>query len=302
VEPDKSGQRLDLYLQQHLPGYSRSRLQEWIRRERVLVDGRPQKPSFVLRGGETVLVQPEAPPPLKAFAEEIPLEIPYIDDDVIAVNKPAGMTVHAGAGAHSGTLTNALLHRFGQLSNVSGEDRPGIVHRIDRDTSGVLLVARHDAAHRSLAAQFAERRVEKTYLALVQGKIVANEGRIDRRITRDPVRRTRMTAKLESGRTALTFYRVLERFDRFTYTEIRIATGRTHQIRVHMASIGHPVAGDTLYGGAAAGEGRFFLHAYRIRFRQPSTAEERSVEAPLPPELQDWLARLRYNTGRNPSG
>jgi 23S rRNA pseudouridine1911/1915/1917 synthase len=285
--------RLDQFLQQQLPEFSRSRLQEWIKRGRVLVNSREQKASYAVRGGESIAVEPEAPPPLHAFAEDIPVDVLYVDDDIIAINKPAGMVVHAGAGRHQGTLVNALLHRFGKLSNVSGEDRPGIVHRIDRDTSGVLLVARHDAAHRKLAAQFAGRTVEKVYLALVQGRVEHNEGRIDRKITRDPVRRIRMTARLDEGRSALTFYKVLRRYERFTYLEVKIGTGRTHQIRVHLASIGHPVAGDTLYGADAAPYGRFFLHAHRIRFSQPTTGEAVTVEAPLPPDLQSWLDQLK---------
>lgn len=292
VPPDAAGVRLDHFLAQALQDYSRSRIQGWIKRGRVRVDGRSGKPSHVLRGGEAVEVEPEAPPSLHAFAEDIPVEVLYVDDDVIAINKPAGMVVHAGAGRHQGTLVNALLHHFGSLSNVSGEDRPGIVHRLDRDTSGVLLVARHDASHRNLAAQFASREVEKVYLALVQGPLQQNEGRIDRKITRDPVRRTRMSTRLGEGRTALTFYRVLRRWEKFTYLEVRIGTGRTHQIRVHLASIGHPVAGDTLYGAAAAPYGRFFLHAHRIRFRQPSTGAPVTVEAPLPEELERWLDTL----------
>lgn len=291
-----AGRRLDHYLQERLPEYSRSRLQDWIRQARVLIDGREQKPSYVLRGTESISVEPEPRQPLKAFAENIPLDVLYVDADVIAVNKPAGTVVHAGAGRHSGTLTNALIHHFGQLSNVSGEDRPGIVHRIDRDTSGVLLVARNDAAHRRLAEQFASREVEKVYLAVVQGVVEQSEGRIDRKISRDPVHRTKMTARLANGRTALTFWRVLERFERHTYLEIRIGTGRTHQIRVHLASIRHPVAGDTLYGAAPSPFGRFFLHAARIGFTRPGTGERIVVEAPLPEELQRWLGSLRYNT------
>jgi 23S rRNA pseudouridine1911/1915/1917 synthase len=292
---ENAGERLDHFLQAQLPQYSRSRLQDWIKAGRVLVDGRESKPSCVLRGTERVSVEPEAPPPLKAFAEDIPLSILYVDDDVIAVDKPAGLVVHAGAGRHSGTLTNALLHHFGELSNVSGEDRPGIVHRIDRDTSGVLLVARNDWAHRQLAEQFAAREVKKIYLAVVQGVVGQQQGRIDRRIIRDPVRRTRMTARLEAGRTALTEYTVLERFAHFTYLEVRIGTGRTHQIRVHLSSVKHPVAGDTLYGAAASKYGRFFLHASSITFRQPKTGEAVRIDAPLPDELERWLGELRYN-------
>lgn len=256
------------------------------------MDGRAQKTSFLLRGGETIDIEPEALPPLRAVAEDIPVEVLYEDVDVVAINKPAGMVVHAGAGQHSGTLVNALLHRFGTLSAGSEEDRPGIVHRIDKETSGVLLVARNDNAHRSLAAQFSSREVEKQYLTLVQGVVRDQEGRIDRKIVRHPVHRTRMTASLEHGRAALTYWKVLQRFQKHTYLQVRIGTGRTHQIRVHMASIGHPVAGDTLYGAAATPHGRFFLHAWRIAFKSPSTGEQITVEAALPAELQAWLAEL----------
>jgi 23S rRNA pseudouridine1911/1915/1917 synthase len=286
---EDAGQRLDQLLQTKLPEFSRSRLQDWIKNGRVLVNGVAQKPSSVIRGGEQIEVEPAELQPLRAYAEDIPVDILYADADVIAVNKPAGLVVHAGAGQHSGTLVNALLHKFQTLSCGSAEERPGIVHRIDKETSGVLLVARTDAAHRSLAEQFSGRQVEKTYLALVQGRVAQNEGRITTPITRDPVRRTRMTARLGHGRIALTTYKVLERFARFTYVEVKIGTGRTHQIRVHMASIGHPVAGDTLYGAAGTDRGRFFLHAWKIRFTSPSTGQLIELEAPLPPELSDWL-------------
>jgi 23S rRNA pseudouridine1911/1915/1917 synthase len=210
---------------------------------------------------------------------------------VLAINKPAGLVVHAGAGHHSGTLVNRLVHRFQSLSGVGGELRPGIVHRLDKETSGVLLVARTDAAHRDLAAQFAGRTVEKTYLALVERSLRTDSGRIAKPIARDPHHRTRMTARLGSGREALTEYQVKERFPKFTFLQVRIGTGRTHQIRVHLASLGHPVAGDHLYG-AAAGP-RMFLHAWRIGFTSPATGERVSVEAPLPSELEQWLAALR---------
>jgi 23S rRNA pseudouridine1911/1915/1917 synthase len=292
VSQQDAGKRLDHYLQQKLPQYSRSRLQDWIKSGHVTVDGRTLKPSAELRGTENIAVEPAGLEPLKAFAEDIPIAILYSDDDLIAVNKPAGLVVHAGAGRHSGTLVNALLHHFQSLSNVGGDERPGIVHRLDRETSGVLLVARTDAAHRNLAAQFASRTVEKTYLALVQGSMKHDTGVIDAKITRDPVRRTRMTARLDEGRTAHTEYRVQRRFTSFTLLEVRIGTGRTHQIRVHLASIGHPVAGDRLYGALEAGMGRFFLHAHRIRFASPSTGAIITVEAPLAPELAEWLTGL----------
>src|SRR3984957_11996044 len=193
-----------------MTGCSRARIQAWIKGGLVSVNGAVAKPSTMLRGGEQIEVSPADPPPLKAEAEDLPIEILYEDASVIAVNKPAGLVVHAGAGAHSGTLVNRLVHHFQSLSHVGGELRPGIVHRLDRGTSGVLLVARTDAAHRALAEQFASRTVEKTYLALVQGLVLAESGRITTPITRDPVRRTRMTARLGHGREALTDFRVLE--------------------------------------------------------------------------------------------
>ncbi len=292
AEASDAGKRLDHLLHERLPQFSRARLQEWIKAGRVQIDGAAARPSRLLRGGEAIDVEPAAPPPLHAIAEEIPLVILYEDADLVAVDKPAGMVVHAGAGVHSGTLVNALLHRYGALSAVGGPLRPGIVHRLDRFTSGVLLVAKNDAAHHALAAQFSGRRVEKVYLALVHGAVERETGRIESPIARDPIRRTRMTARLAEGRAAWSEYRVLRRFAAFTLLEVKIGTGRTHQIRVHLASIGHPVAGDTLYGAPKAGRSRYFLHAHRIRFHQPTTGEEITVVSALPPELEAWLAEL----------
>jgi len=280
-----------------MPDHSRSRIQEWIKGRRVLVNGAAARPSHTVRPGESIEVEPAEAPPLRVAAEEIPLSVLWEDDDVVAIDKPAGMVVHAGAGVHSGTLVNALLGRFEALSNVGGALRPGIVHRLDRFTSGVLLVAKNDRAHQALAAQFAGREVEKTYLALVHGRVAKDAGRIERPIARDPVRRTRMTSRLAGGRAAWSEYRVLRRFAAFTFLEVRIGTGRTHQIRVHLSSIGHPVVGDTLYGAPArvAGLpplGRYFLHAHRIRFRAPADGQEITVVSPLPAELQEWMSGL----------
>lgn len=293
VGSDDAGKRLDHFLQERLAEFSRARIQAWIKEGHVRVGGVAAKPSHLLRTGEQIDVEPAHPPPLSAEPEALPVEVLYEDPAVIAIDKPAGLTVHAGAGAPSGTLANRLVHHFQTLSQVGGELRPGIVHRLDKDTSGVLLVARTDAAHRHLAAQFASRSVEKTYLALVKGVVRADSGKITKPIARDPVHRTRMTARLASGRAALTEYRVRERLDGFTLLEIRIGTGRTHQIRVHMADMGHPVAGDKLYGGGKTASPRMFLHAARIGFTSPATGERVSVEAPLPPELEQWLASLR---------
>jgi 23S rRNA pseudouridine1911/1915/1917 synthase len=261
------------------------------------VNGVAGRASYLVRASDAIDVEPAPPAPLRASPEDIPLTVLYEDGDVVAIDKPAGMVVHAGAGIHSGTLVNALLHRFGSLSSAAGDLRPGIVHRLDRYTSGVLLVAKNDAAHHRLAEEFATRKVEKTYLALVHGNVKADRGRIEKPIARDPLRRVRMTARLARGRAAWTEYRVLRRFKGFTFLEIRIGTGRTHQIRVHLASIGHPVAGDRLYGAPANVGGeptlpRYFLHAHRIRFTHPSTDQTIAVESPLPPALEAWMKRL----------
>jgi 23S rRNA pseudouridine1911/1915/1917 synthase len=299
-----AGKRLDHLLHQRLPEYSRSRIQRWIELGRVLVDGRSVRASHVVRAGQVIDFEPAAPPPLHATPEEIPLSVLYEDADLVAIDKPAGMVVHAGAGVHSGTLVNALLHRFGALSGVGGALRPGIVHRLDRFTSGVLLVAKNDAAHRALAAQFAGREVEKVYLALVHGQVKGETGRVEKPIARDPVRRVRMTARLAEGRAAWSEYRVVRRFERrlprpshFSLLEVRIGTGRTHQIRVHLSSLGHPVVGDTLYGAPETVEGmpplgRYFLHAHRIRFHLPASGQEISVVSPLAQELQVWMDQL----------
>lgn len=298
--PADAGKRLDHFLKEQFPEHSRSLLQEWVKAGHVRVEGGPAKSSLLLRGGERIEIEAAPRPPLRAVAEDLPLTVLYEDDAVVAIDKPAGMVVHAGAGVRAGTLVNALLHRFQHLSQTAGELRPGIVHRLDRYTSGVLLVARTDAAHRHLAAQFAGRRVEKTYLALVRGVVLQDSGRITTPIARDPARRVRMTARLATGRAAYSEFRVLSRFARFTFLEVKIGTGRTHQIRVHLSSIGHPVVGDTLYGAPSKEPdmpllGRYFLHAWRIRFESPSTLKPVAIEAPLPPELEAWMGRLLYN-------
>jgi 23S rRNA pseudouridine1911/1915/1917 synthase len=298
-----SGKRLDAFLHEKLPEFSRSLLQLWIREDRVQVDGNSARPSYILRGAESISVSPAARPPLRAKPEELPLRILYEDPDVVVVDKPAGMVVHAGAGHASGTLVNALLHHFGSLSSAGGDLRPGIVHRLDRETSGVLAVARNDKAHQLLAAQFHDRKVEKTYLALVHGRMKQAQGLINSPISRDPVRRTRMTTKIASGRAAITEYRVIEELWHFSYLEVRIGTGRTHQIRVHLSSLHHPIVGDRLYGAPARIAGlpaleRFFLHAHRLRFALPSSGQLIAVESPLAPELVDFLQSARENTVR----
>lgn len=307
TEARDRGKRLDAFLHERLPEFSRGRLQDWIKTDRVRVNGRSEKPSFTLRGVEEIEVEPAPLPLLHAEAEDIPLDVIYEDEWMVAIDKPAGMVVHAGAGVHTGTAVNALLHRFGRLSSAGGEERPGIVHRLDRFTSGVLLVAKTDAAHQALARMFASRRIRKTYLTLVHGGLEPQEGRIEKPIARDPVHRTRMTARLKSGRAAWSEWKVLERFSRadgakFSYLEVRIGTGRTHQIRVHLASVGHPVVGDRLYGAPAHVEGmpdlgRYFLHACEVEFEHPMTGQGVRIEAPLAPELGEWLGWLRAGPG-----
>jgi 23S rRNA pseudouridine1911/1915/1917 synthase len=285
------GKRLDAFLHERMPEFSRSRLQSWIRASRVQINGVHGKPSSVIRGGEEVNVEPALLPALKAQAEDIPLSVLYEDSSVVAIDKPVGMVVHAGAGVSSGTLVNALLHRFNALSTVGGDLRPGIVHRLDRFTTGIVLVAKTDAAHRDLSLQFSSRKVEKTYLTLVEGEL-AGSGRIQNPITRDPRNRARMTARLSTGRTALTDWKALEHYRGFTFLQVRIGTGRTHQIRAHMAALGHPVAGDRMYGGVGSPWNRYFLHAHRIGFVSPATGEQVVVESPLPPDLAQWKQSL----------
>ena len=285
------GKRLDSYLHEKLPEFSRSRLQSWIKASQIAVAGRPEKSSYLIRGTEEIEVEPAALPPLKAFAEAIPLTVLYEDAGMVVIDKPAGMVVHAGAGVHTGTVVNALLHKFASLSHTGDDLRPGIVHRLDRFTSGALIVAKTDEAHRDLATQFASRTVEKIYLTLVEGKLEGS-GRITKPIARDPKTRARMTARLATGRTALTDWEALEQLPGFTHLRIRLGTGRTHQIRAHMSALGHPVAGDRLYGAKPSPWDRYFLHAHRLGFRSPATGEPVTVVSPLPPDLVEWKRAL----------
>ena len=312
VSGEHAGKRLDQFLASELPDTSRARVQQLIAEEKVLVNDAPAKASLRLRGGERVSIVGEVSlPPLRAVAEDIPLDIVYEDDDLAVINKPAGMMVHAGAGAtederNRGTLVNALLHRFGRLSGVSGELRPGIVHRLDKATSGLILVAKNDATHRKLSAQFAGRQVKKTYMALVHGWTKQDRGTISSSISRDRVRRIRMTTRREGGREAITQYslqrRIESRFGKFSLLEVQIATGRTHQIRVHLASIGHPVVGDTLYGAPAAlrahdgklSLARNFLHAAKLAFAHPRNGEALSFSRALPSELAEFLDAIDH--------
>ena len=318
VASDDAGQRLDQFLATRLD-VSRARVQQLISEQKVLVNNAAAKASLKLRGVERITVLgPAERPPLRAIAEEIPLDIVYEDDDLAIINKAAGMMVHAGAGAtedqrNRGTLVNALLHHLGTLSAVGGEMRPGIVHRLDKETSGLIAVAKNDQAHRNLAEQFARREVKKTYIALVHGLVKRDRGTIAASISRDRIRRIRMTTRGTGGRDAVSHYHVVRRLEsalgKFTLVEVKIDTGRTHQIRVHMASLGHPVVGDALYGapreirparsrGGKDGEAgtisltRNFLHAAQLELTHPRTGKQIALLAPLPPELQAFLAAV----------
>jgi 23S rRNA pseudouridine1911/1915/1917 synthase len=313
--PGDAGKRIDQFLVAELPQTSRARVQQLISEEKVLVNDAVPKASLRLRGGERIAILGTVQlPPLRAMAEEIPLDVVYEDEDLAIVNKAAGMMVHAGAGAteaerNRGTLVNALLHRFGTLSEVGGELRPGIVHRLDKLTSGLIVVAKNDGSHRRLAAQFSNRAVKKTYIALVHGWLKQESGTISTAISRDRVRRTRMTTRGYGGRQAITRYRIKRRiesrFGKFSLLEVQIDTGRTHQIRVHLSSLGHPVVGDTLYG--AAGEvrardgstlslARNFLHAAALQLEHPQTGMDLALTCPLPSELEQFLVDLARET------
>jgi len=305
VSTDNEGERLDAFLASHIEGWSRARLQRLIEDADVLVNGLTVKSSYKIHAGDEIEIE-LTPPPSTIFApEDIPLDVVYEDDELIVVNKAAGMVVHPAAGAFSGTLANALAFHFQKLSTLGGVARPGIVHRLDKGTSGLMVVAKTESAHENLADQFRAREVFKSYEALVHGQVEKKTGQIDQPIARDPRNRTRM-AVVRGGRPALSIYRVRKRFERFTLLNVELKTGRTHQIRVHLAWIKHPVVGDESYGGGRdktvpdhklrseiARIGRQFLHAEQLGFRHPRTAEELRFTAPLPPELQALLNALR---------
>ncbi len=316
VPPEAAGSRLDQWLATQLPEVSRVRVQQLIEQKKILLNGSVPKASLRLRGGEAIVITGAVElPPLKAFPEDIPLDVVYEDESLAVINKPAGMSVHAGSGkddaGNRGTMVNALLHRFKQLSQAGGELRPGIVHRLDKETSGLVIVAKSDLAHRKLAEQFSRREIRKTYIALVHGWMKQAAGTITAPISRDLVRRARMTTKRgvssKPGREAITHWKVKKQMEgprgKFSLLEVRIETGRTHQIRVHLASIGHPVAGDTLYGaprpegylGTTSGVAsmrRNFLHAFELQFRHPISNRPLSFQQPLPAELTEFLHEI----------
>ena len=312
-----SGERLDRVVAAHCPGLSRTRVRELIDSGHVHLDGKPaRKGSVRLRGGEKITIEITGRPATVAKPEAIPLDVLYEDEDLIAINKPAGMTVHAGAGNTSGTLVNALLGRGLELSKGGDPLRPGIVHRLDKQTSGVILVAKTDAAHAKLGEAFERRAVKKTYLALVEGILKEKTGSIELAIGRHPIHRTRMAtprkswrgAVIANPRAARTDWRVLAHVDNTTLVDVQLHTGRTHQVRVHFSALKHPVVGDTLYGAAAQWRvgkvalpklQRNFLHAAKIGFAQPRTGAWIEVRAALPEELHNFLKQLCAAAGKS---
>jgi 23S rRNA pseudouridine1911/1915/1917 synthase len=288
---DAAGERLDVFVARRLPELTRSRVRRLIDDGMVRADGHLAKASLRLDAGQRVYV--EVPPAREGTAqpEQIALDVIFEDGDLLAINKPAGMTVHPSPGHLTATLVNAILAHCDDLSGIGGVMRPGIVHRLDRDTSGVILVAKNDAAHNALARQLKEREVEKTYMALVEGTPKPAEGVIDAPIARDPRNRQRMSI-VEGGRESVTSYRLVDRFSGYSLVEARPKTGRTHQIRVHLAAIGHPIAGDRVYGKGSRDFPRHMLHAWRIAFAHPRTGERMELEAPLPADFAEALRRV----------
>lgn len=291
-------QRLDAFLAARRPDLSRARWQQLIRDGRVTVNGAARKPNHALHAGDRIAWEIPPAEPAELQPEEMPLDVLFEDADLIVINKPAGLVVHPAPGHSTGTLVHGLLFHCDDLTGIGGEERPGIVHRLDRDTSGCLVVAKNEQAHRALVAQFKARDVRKEYVALVWGRPVPAQGTVRTLIGRDPHHRQKMSAKVRAGREAVTHYEVVQAFADMSFVRVKIETGRTHQIRVHMAHLRHPVVGDTMYGRArqhplAGLIVRQMLHAERIAFTHPRTGLELEFTAPLPPDFRALLAALR---------
>ena len=308
--PEEQGLRLDVFLSRKDTALSRSQARRLIDDGDALVDGRPARASHRLRPGEKVTLRRPPPHPSGIVPEEIPLAIFYEDESILVVDKPAGMVVHPAAGNPRGTLVNALQFHCGSLSAIGGVLRPGIVHRLDKGTSGLMVVAKSDEAHRHLSEQFKKRLVSKHYTVLVHGDFRENEGVVDAPVGRHPVERKKMSTASRRGKAALTRWKVLERYGAFTLLEAKIETGRTHQIRVHLGALGRPVVGDAVYGGsmrtvetpamraALRRLSRQALHASRLTFRHPVTGQEMTFESPLPADMAEMVRFLRQETER----
>ncbi|MBE9472363.1 MAG: RluA family pseudouridine synthase [Chloroflexi bacterium] len=291
---EAGGERLDKITPTHVPDLSRATAQRLIKAGEVTVNGRSSKPSYRVQVGDEVVVRVPIEMPAPVVPENIPLDVIYEDDALLVVNKPAGMVVHPAYGHASGTLVNAVLAHCPQIADVGGPDRAGVVHRLDKDTSGLILIAKDSVTRAALQRQFKRRQVAKTYLALVEGQVQPREGVVEAPVGRDKRQRKKM-AVVRSGREARTMYRAIEYFANYTLLEVRPHTGRTHQVRVHLSWLGYPIVGDAVYGRHRQRllRGRHFLHAARIRFSHPATSEEVEFEAPLPPKLADVLNQLR---------
>src|SRR6266851_228119 len=293
VRSEQAGVRLDRFLAAEVSRLSRSRLQALIRRGLVTLNGKEPRTREIVRAGDLVRIREPAAEKIGAEPEKISLQVLFEDDDLVVINKPAGMVVHPGAGNQRHTLVNALLAHCTTLSGIGGKQRPGIVHRLDKDTSGCLVVAKNDATHQELSRQFAAREIEKIYLALVAGTMRKKRGVIDAAIGRDPVHRQRMAVTKMRGRAARTDYRVLRSSGGISLMECVLHSGRTHQIRVHLHHLGHPVLGDKLYGRKSAPDfSRQMLHAWKLSFRHPRTRERKDFEAPLPEDFTSVLRKF----------
>lgn len=294
VNDEDTGKRLDVYLTEQVEELTRSYIQKLIAESMATVNSQPARANCRLKPGDLVSLNVPELVPLEVVAEPVPLDIYYEDADVVVVNKPRGMVVHPAEGNYSGTLVNALLYHCRDLSGINGVLRPGIVHRIDKDTSGLIVAAKNDAAHASLAQQFKDRQVNRRYLALVHGRVREKKGEVDAPIGRDPKDRQKMAVIQRNGKQAITTYRVIGRYHGYTYLDLKLKTGRTHQIRVHMAFIGHPVVGDPKYGPTRAHfnlDGQF-LHAELLGFNHPVSGQYLEFKAPLPEVLQHVLDQL----------
>ena len=300
---EHGGERLDKVVPNHIPDLSRAVTQRLIKAGEVTVNGRPSKPGYRVQVGDEVMVQVPVEFPEPVLPESIPLDIRYEDEYLLAVNKPAGMVVHPAIGHPAGTLVNAVLAHCPQVAEVGGPERAGIVHRLDKDTSGLILIAKDEATQVALQRQFKRRQVAKTYVALVDGLVYPREGVIEVPVGRDKRHRKRM-AVVRSGRPAQTMYRVVEYFSDNTLLEVRPHTGRTHQIRVHLSWMGYPIVGDVVYGPRRQRQltDRHFLHAAQLRFAHPGFGQDIEIKAPLPPELDGLLERLRRGPGKRRKG